>query len=497
MNNKKRTAMISKKTQQMINRVLDKIVKNKFIISGALAIMLVALSGLYFINKFESESSPNLQAMDDLDIVSIGIEDTDLIVPELDEEDIPTPTSSQNKSNYIEKEYKKSADSDDQNLSTNSDNKTNQAAKIDAAEFIKSLSKSKIPFKDINTVPVSKLLVNGFPVGDFKNFKTADGILKTLRNKYKEEDSKLLEVSFSENVQIEQREVHVVDFRGYDNPDLVLEFIERGTNEVRQHKVKKGENYWTIAQIYGVTPEDLEKANPETDPQAIQIDQLISLVVPKPIISVRTLESIEYKEEISYDVVYEDNASLYKGEVRTKSNGVYGEKKILANIIKENGSIVRKNVVKETVLSKPIAKVVYSGTKNPPPRMGTGVLGYPLSRRGPVTSEFLDTVGRAFPHRGIDVGISTGTRILASDGGVVVAAGWAGAYGYRVIVDHGGNVSTLYAHCSSVLVTVGQKVFKGETIAYSGNTGRSSGPHLHFEVRFNGVFQNPRNYLNF
>jgi murein DD-endopeptidase MepM/ murein hydrolase activator NlpD len=99
-------------------------------------------------------------------------------------------------------------------------------------------------------------------------------------------------------------------------------------------------------------------------------------------------------------------------------------------------------------------------------------------------------------HTGIDFAIPTGTPIYASQSGTVSAVKRnTTGYGYHVIIAHGGGVFTLYAHCSELLVDVGQRVAKGELIALSGNTGRSTGPHLHFEIIIGGVPRNPRDYL--
>jgi hypothetical protein len=95
-------------------------------------------------------------------------------------------------------------------------------------------------------------------------------------------------------------------------------------------------------------------------------------------------------------------------------------------------------------------------------------------------------------HLAIDIGAALGEPIAAADAGVIVFAGWAsGGYGYTVAVDHGNGYQTLYAHLSSVNVACGQSVAQGQTIGYGGSTGNSSGPHLHFEIRYLGGFVNP------
>ena len=98
-------------------------------------------------------------------------------------------------------------------------------------------------------------------------------------------------------------------------------------------------------------------------------------------------------------------------------------------------------------------------------------------------------------HYGLDYAASTGTPIYAADGGTVTSAGWSGAYGYTVVIDHGANKKTLYAHCSRLFVSAGTKVYKGQHIAAVGSTGRSTGPHCHFEIFINGANVNPSNYV--
>lgn len=115
----------------------------------------------------------------------------------------------------------------------------------------------------------------------------------------------------------------------------------------------------------------------------------------------------------------------------------------------------------------------------------TSEFGY---RRDPFT-------GAVDGHSGMDLAVPTGTAVRSALDGIVTAARYDSSYGYYVHIDHGNGLSTLYAHCSQLLVQAGQSVQAGGIIALSGSTGRSTGPHLHFEVRVNGERTDPRYYL--
>ncbi|MCI5675576.1 MAG: peptidoglycan DD-metalloendopeptidase family protein [Ezakiella sp.] len=122
-----------------------------------------------------------------------------------------------------------------------------------------------------------------------------------------------------------------------------------------------------------------------------------------------------------------------------------------------------------------------------------GRIGWPLPGHTRITSPF-GYRGREF-HRGTDIGAPVGTAIVAAEEGKVIFSGWMGTYGQLVVISHGNNLSTAYAHCAKLLVSVGQVVKKGQQIATVGLTGRTTGPHLHFEVRVGGKVQNAMNWV--
>jgi len=144
-----------------------------------------------------------------------------------------------------------------------------------------------------------------------------------------------------------------------------------------------------------------------------------------------------------------------------------------------------------------INRLIGKGGFNGPSIPGSGAFSFPV--HGRLTSPFGMRRHPIFKvvsfHSGVDLAAPYGTAIMASDTGRVIFNGWYGGYGKVVIVDHGMDYSTLYAHLSRASASRGQTIIKGQIVGYEGQTGYSTGPHLHFEVRKNGRPQNPLNYL--
>ena len=139
----------------------------------------------------------------------------------------------------------------------------------------------------------------------------------------------------------------------------------------------------------------------------------------------------------------------------------------------------------------------HSATSATPP-VGSGKFGYPsttTSVSSPYGYRIHPVYGTRKFHSGVDFPVGTGTPIFATADGKVISAGWNGGYGNTVIIDHGGGYTSLYAHNSSLVVSVGQYVTKGQVVSKAGSTGVSTGPHLHFEIRINGSTTDPMPYL--
>ncbi len=145
-------------------------------------------------------------------------------------------------------------------------------------------------------------------------------------------------------------------------------------------------------------------------------------------------------------------------------------------------------------LEKQLAQLMDSKTK-----YAGGIMKWPTPGYSRVSSPYGMRIHPIYKvkkmHTGIDIDAPAGASIVAANSGKVIMAGWNGGYGNCVIVDHGGGLATLYAHQSKILVSVGEKVERGQTIGKVGSTGLSTGPHLHFEVRKNGSTVNPKEYV--
>ncbi|MGN0438587.1 MAG: peptidoglycan DD-metalloendopeptidase family protein [Lachnospiraceae bacterium] len=260
---------------------------------------------------------------------------------------------------------------------------------------------------------------------------------------------------------------------------------EKGEEAV--YVVEPGDYMELIAEKNNMELSLLRELNPQIESdEDLYYDDRLKVMVPSAALTVMVDRQETYEENYYADVEYEDDDSMYIGESTVVQEGQEG-KHIVTDLVTYEGEIeAGREQVKETVEVAAVAQIIRRGTKSRPTYM------YPVTNWN-VTSTFGQRWGRL--HAGIDVGIPTGTTVRASRSGRVVTAGWVGGYGNCVMIDHGDGVQTRYGHLSQVLVSVGQYVDQGQQIALSGNTGRSTGPHLHFEMRVNGEATNPAPYL--
>lgn len=336
------------------------------------------------------------------------------------------------------------------------------------------------------------LTIDDVEIGATKTKEEIEETIEEIKKPYSKtdkEDNDIKEIKFLEDVEIVKGDIPL---NKIVSKEALLKQLQTGTEETKIHTVEVGESLWTIATIYDIAIEELEQANPEKDPEKLQIGDKVKLIVPKPMVTVATTEEIKYTEKLDYEVKVENDQNMYKTEKKVKVEGKRGESEILAKVIRHNGIVIEKEILEERIIDEPINELVVKGTKEVPRTVATGVFLMPT--RGSISSRYGMRNGRM--HKGLDIAAGSGTAIKAADGGKVIFTGRRGAYGNLVEVDHGNGYKTRYAHCSSINVKTGQRVAKGDVIAQVGNTGRSTGSHLHFEVIKNGANQNPSSYVN-
>ena len=276
------------------------------------------------------------------------------------------------------------------------------------------------------------------------------------------------------------------------------EAIEQVTKEEEKDKIYEvvaGDTLSQIAEDNGLTMDKLIDINPtiEDAGATIRVGDEIIVTSPEPELSVVRQEQQYYEEDYDAEVVYIDNDSWYTTEKVTRQEPSAGHRRVVAVVSYRNDSETARDIQKEEVTIEAVPKIVERGTKIPPtyikPISG-GRLSSGFGRRNAPTK------GASSNHKGIDWATPIGTAVMASCDGVVTKAGWGSGYGYVVYIEHGDGRQTRYGHLSKVLVSAGQKVSQGQKIALSGNTGRSTGPHVHFEILIGGSQVNPLNYLS-
>lgn len=209
-----------------------------------------------------------------------------------------------------------------------------------------------------------------------------------------------------------------------------------------------------------------------------------------PFITVKTVGYISKKEIIYPTTIIKGSSTLMAGVNKTEHEGKNGTRKVTTEVTALNNDVVSKNVLKSEVII-PVQNKEVSVGNNKPIIVGVAYMNSPS--RGSLSSGFGMRWGKM--HKGIDIAANFGATINAALGGTVNYAAWQEGYGNVITINHGDGLETTYAHCSVINVKKDEVVKSGQKIGEVGSTGNSTGPHLHFEVRVNGVAINPQKYV--
>lgn len=358
------------------------------------------------------------------------------------------------------------------------------------------------------------LLVNGELIGAIDSQGDMTYILETYLDSFKMGLTNE-KAEFTDLVEVVYGYYPVSSIIDAEELDAILNKTYEGTE---YYTVVYGDTPYGIAGKFGMTLAQLKELNENLD-ELMYPNRRVKVSVETPLIGVKSVAKTTYSRSIAYGSKTVKDSTKYTTYKKLQTAGVKGVEKITEQKVYINGILTDTTVVEKTVTKKPVDEVYVVGTKKKPSPGGnkgsssssgsssgssggsshsvsSGRFTWPVPGYRTVSSYYGSRWGRM--HKGIDIsraGIKGASIVASASGTVIKAKSSSTGYGKHIIIDHGNGFTTLYGHCSQLLVSVGDRVSKGQVIAKVGNTGNSTGAHLHFEIRVNGSQRNPLNYL--
>ena len=324
-------------------------------------------------------------------------------------------------------------------------------------------------------------------VGDavfyLKNAADYDALMAKLENHFKAKGATVRRMAIEPEIKAEavktEEKILTVD----DAFKLLL----TGGREEAVYVAEETESLASVAEKFNMTVDEIKALNANwQDP--LHKGSKITVLKPAPMITVTLEQEMKAQSPVAFKTVTKDDPNQVKSVKKVTQAGKAGLLETTTCVKSENDKITSSVTESSRLIQEPVDEIVAVGTKE---GLATGSFMTPTVGR--LTSPFGPRWGRF--HYGVDLANATGTNVVAADGGVVTRVGMAGSYGNLIIIDHQNGTSTRYAHLSAYNVKVGDVVQKGQSIGKIGSTGRSTGPHLHFEVRVGGVAKNPLDYI--
>ena len=301
----------------------------------------------------------------------------------------------------------------------------------------------------------------------------------------------------------------------FDDETLLTKYLLFGSlDKDQEYVVQPGDTIETVSFNNKLGVEEFLIVNPEftSSTNLLSVGQKVNISLIDPMISIVVQKHVVEDMPKNYETITKDDSSMYQGQTKVQTEGVNGVQRVTSKVRYVNGQAEPAIITNYTTITEPINKVVLKGTKSLPsssysgggsPAVTSGIWGWPTVSPYIVTSEFKYRWGRL--HAGIDIsGCGFGSPIYSIGPGTVISvtagcpgqgylgSGCGGGYGNAVFIDHGNGMVVKYAHLNTVNASVGQRVSRGTYVGTMGNSGSSSGTHLHFEVRVNGQPINPR-----
>jgi murein DD-endopeptidase MepM/ murein hydrolase activator NlpD len=220
--------------------------------------------------------------------------------------------------------------------------------------------------------------------------------------------------------------------------------------------------------------------------QSLYVKESYAAAKETPIVA-NTVQTYTYMETVNLPCEYIDDEELYVGETLVTCEEQSGIYETTVMVTYENGEETEREIIDREMVSEPVSKEIHVGVKEKPLYI-LPVENYVF------TSGYGARWGTT--HCGIDLAVPTGTDVMAAADGTVIQSGWNGGYGISVYLQHDDGSVTRYGHMSETCVIVGEYVTQGEVVGLSGNTGDSTGPHVHFEIRIDGAAVDPSAYFD-
>lgn len=353
---------------------------------------------------------------------------------------------------------------------------------------------------------VLKVFVNAEDVKNYKN---------DTQKKIDTTGTLIEDISISEKITITESFIST-DEQIFDDVTTLTKYLLFGSlDKDQEYTVQPGDTIETVSFNNKLGVEEFLIVNPEftNANNLLSVGQKVNISLIDPVFSIVVQKHVVEDLPKNYETITKDDSSMYQGQTKVETEGVNGVQRVTSKVRYVNGQAEPAVITNYTTITEPINKVVLRGTKSLPsqsiytgtgsPAITSGIWGWPTVSPYIVTSEFKYRWGRL--HAGLDIsGCGFGSPIFAIGPGTVTSvtsgcpgqgylgSSCGGGYGNAVFVDHGNGMLVKYAHLNTVNAHVGQSVSRGTIVGTMGNSGSSSGTHLHFEVRVNGNPINPR-----
>jgi len=302
-----------------------------------------------------------------------------------------------------------------------------------------------------------------------------------------DEGMEIVSVDFNKALSIEPVKVLLTSVQ---SNSAARKQMTKGGNVELYHLVEADETMESITEDFSVSALDVYTEDNASVATSLNVGDKVCIHKDVEPVSVKLVEQGKMKEIVPYETIEKESKDYYKGDEVVDVTGVDGIQIFEGTVTKVGGKVTNRKTKNMEVIREKVDEIILIGIAKRPKTAPTGVFKNPmLPGTYVVTSHMGYRWGRQ--HEGVDMGTPVGTAVYASDGGTVTFVGVSGGYGNLIIIDHGNGMTTRYGHLSSFGVREGQKVYQGQYIAASGNSGRSTGPHLHFEIRNNGTPINP------